>query len=71
MARVLSALLLIPIVLGVVWFLPPGATTLLAAVAAGLAIVEYCALAKALGIEVQRTIAAVTAIGGVYRGRVR
>ena len=64
MVRVLSALLLIPIVIGVVWYLPPGATTLLAAVAAGLAIVEYCALAKALGIEVQRTIAAVTAIGG-------
>ena len=62
MTRVLSALLLIPVVLGVVWFLPPGATTLLAAVAAGLAIVEYCALAKALGIEVQRTTAAVTAV---------
>jgi phosphatidate cytidylyltransferase len=61
MARVLSALLLIPVVLGVVWFLPPVATTLLAAVAAVLAIVEYSALAKALGIDVQRTIAAVTA----------
>ena len=33
-----------------VWFLPPGATLLLAVVAAGLAVVEYCALAKALGI---------------------
>ena len=41
MARVLSALLLIPLVLGVVWFLPPVATTLLAAVAATLAIFEY------------------------------
>ena len=30
MARVLSAVLLIPLVLGVVWFLPPVATTLLA-----------------------------------------
>ena len=57
--------------LGVVWFLPPVATTLLAAVAAALAIFEYCALAKALGIDVQRTIAAVTAVGGVYRGRLR
>ena len=62
MTRVLSALLLIPIVLGVVWFLPPGATTILAAVAAGLAIIEYCALARALGIEVQRALAAVTAV---------
>jgi phosphatidate cytidylyltransferase len=62
MTRVFSALLLAPIVLGVVWFLPPGATTLLAAVAAGLAVIEYCALAKALGIEVQRATAAVTAV---------
>jgi phosphatidate cytidylyltransferase len=64
MTRVLSALLLIPAVLGIVWFLPPVATLLLAAVAAALAIVEYCALAAALGIEVQRTIAAVTAVAG-------
>jgi phosphatidate cytidylyltransferase len=63
MTRIFSALLLAPIVVGVVWFLPPGATTLLAAAAAGLAVVEYCALAKALGIEVQRAITAVTAIG--------
>ncbi len=63
MSRVLSALLLIPLVLGVVWFLPPGATTLLAALAAILAVFEYRALAKALGIDVQRTIAAVTAVG--------
>lgn len=62
MTRVLSALLLIPLVLGVVWYLPPVATLLLAAVAAVLAVVEYCALAKALGIRVQRTIAAIAAV---------
>jgi phosphatidate cytidylyltransferase len=62
MSRVLSALLLIPIVLGVVWFLPPVATLLLAAIAAAIAIVEYCDLARALGIEVQRAVAVVTAV---------
>ena len=41
MTRVLSALLLLPIVIGVVWFLPPIATLLLAALAAALAFVEY------------------------------
>ena len=62
MTRVLSALLLIPAVVGVVWFLPTIATTLLAAAAAALAVIEYSALAKALGIDVQRTLAVVTSI---------
>ena len=39
MTRVLSALLLLPIVLGVVWFLPPVATLLLAAFAAAIAVI--------------------------------
>ena len=64
MARVLSAALLLPIVLGVVWFLPPVATLLLASLAAVLAIVEYCGLAAALGVRVQRPIAAVAAVAG-------
>ena len=64
MARVLSAVVLIPVVLGVVWFLPPVATLVLAAIAAVIAMFEYCALAKALGIRLQRTIAAVAAVAG-------
>ena len=64
MARVLSALLLIPLVLGVVWFLPPVGTLLLAAVATVLAMLAYCALAAALGVRVPRTIAAVAAVAG-------
>jgi phosphatidate cytidylyltransferase len=62
MTRVLSALLLIPIVLAVVWFLPPVATLLLASLAAAIAVMEYCALAKALNIDVQRAIAPVPTI---------
>ena len=64
MARLLSALLLIPIVLGVVWFLPPVATLVLAAIAAAIGMFEYSALAGALGIRLQRTIAAVAAVAG-------
>ena len=43
MARVLSALVLLPVVIGAVWFLPPLATLVLALVAAALAFVEYAA----------------------------
>jgi phosphatidate cytidylyltransferase len=55
--RVLSALVLIPIVVGVVWFLPPLATLVLAEIAAALAFVEYTALASALGAQVPRLVA--------------
>ena len=43
MARVLSALVLLPIVVGAVWFLPPIATLVLSLIAAALAFVEYAA----------------------------
>jgi phosphatidate cytidylyltransferase len=52
MARVLSALVLLPVVIGTVWFLPPVGTLLLALVAAVLAYAEYAAIAKALGARV-------------------
>jgi phosphatidate cytidylyltransferase len=54
--RVLSALVLIPIVVGVVWFLPPVGTLVLAELAAALAFVEYAALAAALGAAVPRAL---------------
>ena len=64
MTRVLSALLLIPLVLGVVWFLPPAATLALALVAAVLAEVEYARLAGALGIALPRILTLAAVIGG-------
>ena len=52
MTRVLSALVLLPVVIGTIWFLPPVATLLLALVAAVLAFREYCAMARAVGVWV-------------------
>ena len=52
MTRVLSALVLIPVVVGTIWYLPPWATLVLALVAAVLAFVEYASLARALGFRV-------------------
>ena len=63
MTRVLSALVLLPIVLGVVWFLPPIGTLVLAAVAAVLAFVEYAGIAETLGARVPRLIGAVAVVG--------
>jgi len=56
MTRVLSALVLIPVVVGTIWFLPPIATLVLAAIAALLAFVEYAAIAAALDTHVPRVI---------------
>lgn len=72
MARVLSALVLLPLVIGAVWFLPPIATLILAEIAAVLAFVEYAAIARALGAHVPRAVAgaavfaACAAVGGGY-----
>jgi phosphatidate cytidylyltransferase len=49
MTRVLSALVLLPVVIGTIWFLPPEGTLLLALIVGVLAFSEYCGLAKALG----------------------
>ena len=72
MTRVLSALVLLPIVIGVVWFLPPIATLVLASVAAVFAFTEYANIAAALGANLPRTVcgmavlAACIAVGGGY-----
>lgn len=63
MARVLSALVLLPIVIGTVWLLPPTATLVLALVAAALAFLEYAALASSLGINVPRAIPGAAVLG--------
>jgi phosphatidate cytidylyltransferase len=52
MTRVLSALVLLPVVIGTIWFLPPWCTLLLALVAAILAFTEYRRIAGALGASV-------------------
>ncbi|MEO5896276.1 MAG: phosphatidate cytidylyltransferase [Vicinamibacterales bacterium] len=72
MARVLSALVLLPLVIGTVWYLPPVATLVLAAVAALIAFFEYAAIVQALDAAVPRSIAAIAvvaacvAVGGSY-----
>jgi phosphatidate cytidylyltransferase len=62
MTRVLSALVLLPIVIGTIWLLPAGATFLLAAVAAVLAFSEYRAIARALGVSVPAGIGSVAVV---------
>ncbi len=72
MARVLSALVLLPLVIGAVWFLPPVATLALATVAALLAFSEYVVIVAALEARVPRLIigaavaAACISVGGGY-----
>ena len=64
MARVLSALAILPLVIGVIWLLPPLATLVLAEVALLLAFREYAALATAYGARLFRgvTVVAVAAV---------
>lgn len=72
MMRVASALVLLPIVVGTVWFLPPVATLVLAVIVAGLAFVEYAAIAEKLGARVPKlaagalVVAAAGAAGGLH-----
>ncbi|CAN5693108.1 phosphatidate cytidylyltransferase [soil metagenome] len=72
MARVLSALVLLPLVIGTVWYLPPVATLVLASVAALIAFFEYAAIVHSLDAAVPRAIAAIAvvaacvAVGGSY-----
>ena len=63
MLRVLSALVLLPIVIGTVWLLPPIGTLVLALIAAALAFLEYFALASSLGAHVPRAIAGAAVLG--------
>jgi phosphatidate cytidylyltransferase len=54
--RILSALVLLTIVVGTVWFLPPIATLVLACVVSVLAFAEYAELARALDARVPRVL---------------
>jgi phosphatidate cytidylyltransferase len=62
MARVLSALVLLPLVIGTVWFLPPVGTLALAAIAAILAFVEFAAIVRANDIHIPRSITGITVL---------
>jgi phosphatidate cytidylyltransferase len=64
MLRLLSALVLLPLVIGVVWFLPPAGTLVLAEIAAAVAFVEYAAIARALGTHVPRVVAGLGVLAG-------
>src|SRR5689334_24821685 len=48
MTRVVSALVLLPLVLGVIWFLPPIGTWILGAIVLTLGFLEYAGLARRL-----------------------
>ena len=62
MTRVLSALVLLPVVIGTIWFLPAQGTLILATVAGVLAFGEYRHLADALKISVPYGIGATAVV---------
>ena len=62
MTRVLSAIVLLPIVLGIAWYLPPIYTTLLVGLVTLLAFVEYASLATLLSPGFPRAIAGVATL---------
>jgi phosphatidate cytidylyltransferase len=64
--RVLSALVLLPVVIGTIFFLPAQATLILALVAALLAFSEYCRIARALGVSVPAGIGGVAVVLAAY-----
>ena len=66
MTRVLSALVLLPVVIGTIWFLPPWGTLLLALVASLLAFTEYRRIAAALGAAVPAGIGGAAVVLGCY-----
>ncbi len=57
MLRILSALVLIPLVVGAIWFLPPLGLLAVAEVVLWLAFFEYARLARALGVRVPEVVA--------------
>ena len=59
MVRVLSALALLPLVIGTIWFLPPLATLVLAEVVLLLAYREYARLAAAFGARLPNGVTVV------------
>jgi len=60
--RVLSAAVLLTIVIGTVWFLPPVATLGLAVVTAAAAFHEYAGISAALGARIPRLVCAAAVV---------
>jgi phosphatidate cytidylyltransferase len=60
--RIISALVLLPVVLGTIWFLPPIATLILGLVALVLAFFEYVTIAEKLGANVYSLVSLVATI---------
>jgi phosphatidate cytidylyltransferase len=66
MTRVLSALVLLPVVIGAIWFLPPWGTLLLALIASVLAFSEYRTIARALGVAVPSGVGGIAVVLCAY-----
>jgi phosphatidate cytidylyltransferase len=64
--RVLSALVLLPLVIGTIWFLPPEATLVLALIAAVLSFREYCTIARGLSVWVPGGIGGTAVVLACY-----
>jgi phosphatidate cytidylyltransferase len=64
LTRILSALVLLPIVLGAIWY-SYWSTLVVGAIGAALAFVEYATIAEKLGARVERLVAGVAAVAAV------
>jgi phosphatidate cytidylyltransferase len=62
MLRILSALVLIPVFSGCIWFLPPLGLLVVAEAVLGLAFIEYAGLAEAVGARVPRAASGAAAM---------
>ncbi len=62
MLRIISALVLLPIVLGTIWFLPPIGTLVLGLIALGAAFFEYVSIAERSGAGVYVPVSLIATI---------
>jgi phosphatidate cytidylyltransferase len=62
MLRILSALVLIPVFFGCIWFLPPLGLLVVAEAVLVLAFIEYAGLAEALGVRLPRAASGAAAM---------
>lgn len=62
MTRILSALVLLPVVVATIWLLPPLATLVLACLVSGLAYYELASIAERFELHVSRTLGTLATI---------
>lgn len=60
--RILSAVVMLPLLLAIIFLLPPWGTVVLALVAVLLSVLEYAALSSALGVPIPRVVTAAGAM---------